>query len=238
MEEQIAALQAESREKDALIQKLQSAAGSSGAELEVAQKRIETHSAKEERSYQELSKAVDAEVTTTKVAREKDQSLKVAREQISNLRTKFSRKKTEKEQLIAGLELALKNKGDELSASIVEKTMLLHNHKKELSKIRDNLLELELSAAEAIHFAFPSVELKDDKSSAELSEMMPAVLKDHCQFIAKMCSSAVLAKVKSHYPGLKESRLLTGYACERPEALALVEEVKATAAAMFASEAS
>ncbi|TVU41991.1 hypothetical protein EJB05_08371, partial [Eragrostis curvula] len=103
-----------------------------------------------------------------------------------------------------------------------------------LSKIRDNLLELDLSAAEAIHFAFPSVELKDDKSSAELSEMMPAVLKDHCQFIAKMCSSAVLAKVKSHYPGLEESRLLTGYACERPEALALVEEVKATAAAMVA----
>ncbi|TVU42724.1 hypothetical protein EJB05_09145, partial [Eragrostis curvula] len=111
---------------------------------------------------------------------------------------------------------------------------LLSAFSEELSKAQDSLLELELTAAEAIHYAYPSVELKDEKSSAEVLEMMPAVLKDHCQFIAKMCSIAVLAKVKSHYPGLEESRLLTGYACERPEALPLVEEVKVTTAVMVA----
>ncbi|TVT99430.1 hypothetical protein EJB05_55202, partial [Eragrostis curvula] len=235
MEEQIAALQAESREKDALIQRLQSAAGSSGdherlksrirtledqyakasqllterdeqlksyqTELEVAQKQIESHSAKEERFYQELSKAVDAETAATKLK--------------------------EKEQLIAGLE-------DELSASTVEKSMLQRDHKKELGKVRDSLLELELSATEVIDYVYPSVELKDQKSSSELLEMMPAELKKHCRFIANMYSSAVLAKVKSHYPGLEEPRLLTGYACERPEALALIEEVKTTATEMVA----
>ncbi|TVU00382.1 hypothetical protein EJB05_54203, partial [Eragrostis curvula] len=208
MEEQIAALQAESREKDALIQKLQSAAGSSG-DHERLKSKIRTL----EDSVPKLPECWLREMNSSRIAK-------------PSSRTKLSRKKTqlkEKEQLIAGLELALKNKGDELSASIMEKSVLLREHKK-----------LELSAAEAIHFAFPSVKLKDEKSSAELLEMMPAALKDHCQFIAKMCSSTLLAKVKSHYPGLEESRLLTGYACERPEALALVEEVKATAAAMVA----
>ncbi|TVU07440.1 hypothetical protein EJB05_47495, partial [Eragrostis curvula] len=223
MEEQIAALQAESREKDALIQRPQSAAGSSEA--------------KEELFYQELSKAVDAEIAATKVAREKDQSLKVALEQISNLRTKFSRKKTqlkEKERLIAGLEAALKTREDELSASIVEKSMLQRDHKKELGKVRESLLELELSAAEVIDYVYPSVELKDQKSSSELLEMMLAELKKHCRFVANICSGAVLTKVKSHYPGLEEPWQLTGYACEQPEALALIEEVKTTATEMVA----
>ncbi|TVU04200.1 hypothetical protein EJB05_50226, partial [Eragrostis curvula] len=209
MEEQIAALQAKSREKDALIQKLSSAPEEPDSDLGGL-----SHSAKEERFYQELSKAVDAETAATKVAQEKDQSLKVALEQISNLRTKFSRKKTqlkEKKQLIAGLEAALKTKEDELSANT-----------------------LELSAAEVIDYVYPSVELKDEKSSSELLEMMPAELKKHCRFITDMCSSAVLAKVKSHYLGLEESRLLTGYACKRPEALALINEVKATATEMVA----
>ncbi|TVU06944.1 hypothetical protein EJB05_46981, partial [Eragrostis curvula] len=247
LEEQIAALQAESREKDALIQRLQSAAGSSGAcilpldherlksrirtledqyakasqllterdeqlksrqtELEVAQRQKESHSAKEEHFYQELNKAIEAETAATKIAREKDQSLKVALERVSNLRTKFSRKKTqlkEKEQLIAGLEAALKTREDELSACTVEKSMLQRDHKKELGKVRDSLLELELSAAEVIDYVYSSVELKDQKSSSELLEMMPAELKKHCRFVTNMCSSAVLAKVKSHYPGLEE----------------------------------
>ncbi|TVT97496.1 hypothetical protein EJB05_57261, partial [Eragrostis curvula] len=153
------------------------------------------------------SDAIEAETAATKIAREKDQGLKVALERVSNLRTKFSRKKTqlkEKEQLIAGLEAALKTREDELSACTVEKSMLQRDHKKELGKVRDSLLELELSAAEVIDYVYSSVELKDQKSSSELLEMMPAELKKHYRFITNMCSSAVLAKVKSHYPGLEE----------------------------------
>ncbi|TVU23794.1 hypothetical protein EJB05_26176, partial [Eragrostis curvula] len=218
MEKQIVALQAESREKDAQIQKLQSAAASS-SDHERLKSRIRTLEDQYAKASQSLTER-DEQLKNCQTA------LEVAQKQIEGHTTK-------EEQFYQELS---KTVDAETAATKVarEKTQSLTAALEQISNLRTNLLELELSAYEVIDYVYPSVELKDKKSAAELLEMMPAVLKDHCQFVAKMVSGAVFAKAKSHYPGLEESRLLTGYACERPEALALIEEVKGTAIKLVA----